>query len=359
MKNFRITRISEPENSAWRIFRARKSIQANPDYQRSSDVWNLEKKQLLIDTVINGFDVPKLYFHRFRSPLIFGDNQYEYAIIDGKQRLEAIWDFIEGRYALSQDFECLWDDSFAAAGMTYAELGLNYPDLRNAIDSYALTIVCIETDDVEIIEDMFSRLNEAVPLSAAEKRNAKGGPVPLAVKNLVNNDFFKRNIPFGNNRYRHYDLAVKFLFSMERNQIVDTKKKSLDDYVVGWAGSNARSAELPIYSSAVQVVSTMSGVFVDNDPLLRQVGSVVMYFHVFRIALQRGWGESLQRQVFVNFEKIRLENRAAIERGDAGNNEIFEFDRYAQSTNDVYAVRYRVKTFLKYALDKDVALESL
>lgn len=359
MKVFRISRISEPENSAWRIFRSRNSIQVDPEYQRSSDIWTIEKKQLLIDTIINGFDVPKLYFHRFRNLLTVGDRKYEYAIIDGKQRLEAIWDFIEGRFALSSDFECLWDSSMVAAGMTYAELSSNYPDLRNAIDSYALTVVCIETDDIEIIEDMFSRLNEAVPLSAAEKRNARGGPVPSAIKTLVNNKFFREKVPFSNSRYRHFDLAVKFLLSVEKVKIVDTKKRTLDSYVMDWAAVDSRDKELPSYQRTNEILCSMADVFIDSDPLLKQVGAVILYFHVFRIAAQQNLVADLQRQAFLGFEKRRIENRMAIEQGEPGVNDLLEFDRHAQSTNDAYAVKFRTKIFFKYALNIDVLFDDL
>ena len=222
MRPFRISRLSEPDNSAWRIYRSRDSIQIDPEYQRASEIWTQEKQQLLIDTILNGFDVPKFYFHKFPVPIESSGKTYEYAILDGKQRLEAIWRYIDGEFALSPDFECVWDPSLNAAGQTYAELGKNFPDLRNALDSYGLTVVCIETHDVEIIEDMFSRLNEAVPLSAAEKRNARGGPVPAAIKTLAAQSFFQNRVPFGNGRYRHFDLAVKFLMCAEKDKVVDT-----------------------------------------------------------------------------------------------------------------------------------------
>jgi len=53
--------------------------------------------------------------------------------------------------------------------MTYAELGKAYPDLKVQFDSFQLTTVCIETDELEMIEEMFSRLNESAPLTAPEK----------------------------------------------------------------------------------------------------------------------------------------------------------------------------------------------
>lgn len=359
MRPFRITRISEPDNSAWRLYRTRETIQADPEYQRLSDIWTEEKKQLLIDTILNGFDVPKLYFHKFPTPVTVADKEYEYAIIDGKQRLEAIWEFIDGKFPLSTDFECLWDTTLAAAGMTYSELGKNYPDLRNAIDSYGLTVVCIETNDLEIIEDMFSRLNEAVPLSAAEKRNAKGGPVPGAIKTLTASRLFQSKIPFGNSRYRHFDLAAKFLMSTEMNKVIDTKKRTLDKYVINWAAKAPRDQALPCYGTAVSITEDMANVFTDRDRLLRQVGAVTLYFHLFRLARAQGWTAEIERRKLDAFEDERARNRALVEAGESGNAELIEFDRYAQSSNDAYAVKIRLRTLLNAVFNRNVTIEDL
>jgi hypothetical protein len=359
MRPFRITRISEPDNSAWRLYRTRKTIQTDPEYQRASDIWTEEKKQLLIDTILNGFDVPKLYFHRFLLPLAIDDQQYEYAIIDGKQRLEAIWEFIDGSFALSLDFECLWDNSIVAKGMTYSELGKNFPDLRNAIDSYGLTVVCIETSDLEIIEDMFSRLNEAVPLSAAEKRNAKGGPIPNAIKQLTSQSFFQSKVSFGNSRYRHFDLSVKFLMCTEYGKVLETKKTTLDRYVTEWASKASRDSELPFFSLAAVILNDMALVFTDKDRLLRQVGAVILYFHLFRLARDQGWTEKIQRHLFEQFEERRQKNRSLVAAGENGNPELIEFDRYAQSSNDSYAVKIRLRTILQMVFDIDITVEEL
>lgn len=359
MRPFRITRISEPDNSVWRLYRTRETIQTNPEYQRSSDIWTEEKKQLLIDTILNGFDVPKLYFHKFSTLAVSANKQYEYAIIDGKQRLEAIWEFIDGRFALSADFECLWDASLLAAGLTYSELGKNFPDLRNALDSYGLTVVCIETSDLEIIEDMFSRLNEAVPLSAAEKRNAKGGPIPSAIKLLSSLPFFQEKVPFGNSRYRHYDLAVKFLMCTERGKVVETKKSTLDRYVINWASNSSREYDLPFVDLTRLILEDMANVFIDRDRLLRQVGAVTLYFHLFRLARIQNWTLEIQRHLLEVFEIERLRNRTMIEIGENGNPELIEFDRYAQSSNDSYAVRIRLRTILRMVFNRDVTVEEL
>jgi len=129
----------------------------------------MDKRQLLIDTILNEFDVPKLYLHKFHEPVKRGAKSYDYAIIDGKQRLETMWSFVDGKMALAEDFEFFKGSKVKAGNMTYAELGKAYPDLKVQFDSFQLTTVCIETDELEMIEEMFSRLNESAPLTAPRK----------------------------------------------------------------------------------------------------------------------------------------------------------------------------------------------
>lgn len=220
--------------SVWGLYRLKDRVEMNPLYQREGDIWSLDKRQLLIDIIVNQFDVPKIYLHKFPQAMERDGKTYEYAVIDGKQRLTAIWAFIDGGFALASDFAYLKSEgngiTVTAGGLTYADLARKYPDVKTDFDSYALDVVCIETDDPELIEDLFSRLNEAVPLSAPEKRNALPGPLPSAVRTLSRHEFFTVKLPFSNRRYRHYDLAAKMLLIEHRNDISDTKKAYLDDF---------------------------------------------------------------------------------------------------------------------------------
>ena len=56
-------RISELRNSSiLRVYADKNGIQTDPEYQRMGDVWNLDKRQLLIDTILNDFDMPNFTF---------------------------------------------------------------------------------------------------------------------------------------------------------------------------------------------------------------------------------------------------------------------------------------------------------
>ncbi len=341
-------RISQLRDSSVLIINAdRALIQEAPDYQRASDVWTTDNRQLLIDSLLNGFDIPKIYFHEFLPAKIVDGQTYKYAIIDGRQRLQAIWGFINGDFALANDFDYIHDNKVKAGGLTYSELGRMYPRLKVQFDGTSLSIITIQTDDIELIEDMFSRLNDAVPLNAAEKRNAFGGPLPKVVREVAETNFFKDRIPFKNARYRYLDLATKFLYFEYKGGIADTKKTYLDDFFKAFrkdpAGVDALS------SSAKEIVGNMAKVFISNDPLLRSVGMISVFYLCFKAAMEEGWTEEIMRTDIEKFENDRSANRAAAENDDGrANYDLLEFDRLSQSPNDGVALRFRYQVLRKH-----------
>jgi hypothetical protein len=335
------------------LYSERDSIKLDPDYQRAGDIWNLEKRQLLIDSIINEFDIPKIYFHKYSRAELERDHKVKYSIIDGRQRLEAIWKFINGEFPLADDFKYLHDSDADLAGLTYEELGKRHPKLKIKFDGFRLSIVTIETDDLEIIEDLFSRLNEAVPLSAAEKRNAFGGPIPTAIRSLCRHEFFKKSIPFSNSRYRHFDLACKFLLFVESNDLVDTKKIYLDRFVKSWR-DRKKSDATRLRQAAEDALDLMKRRFVEKDPLLRSVGNTTIYFYLFMLAMEQGWEEEVSRKQLAKFEETRKLNRKAAEEDiSQADYDLLEFDRYVQSPNDGYAMRLRLSILLDKVFDRE------
>lgn len=347
-----------PQSSLLVVYSEREDIQLEPEYQRISGIWTYEKRQLLIDSLINGFDVPKLYFHEFVPSKKIRGKKYRYAIIDGKQRLQTVWDFIDGNISLADDFKYLRDESVKVGGLGYSQLAEKYPQLKSRFDATPLDITTIRTDDIELIEDMFSRLNEAVPLNAPEKRNAFGGPMPPAIKEVSGHIFFAKHIPFPDKRYRHRDLAAKFLFLEFEKGIVNTKKVDLDEFVrhfKKWRREGLRKASPAAVTQLVrdteETLSLMTGVFGTPDTLLRQVGMITLYYHLFRFSKVRKVGQ-IARDMLLQFEKRREKNRKiAEEKGEtdvAVELPLLEFDKHSQTPNDAYALRIRLNIILKF-----------
>jgi uncharacterized protein with ParB-like and HNH nuclease domain len=59
-----------------------------PEWQRQ-EVWSKSKKQNLIDTILRGWKLPKFYFQKT------SDDPETFEVVDGQQRLAAIFDFFD------------------------------------------------------------------------------------------------------------------------------------------------------------------------------------------------------------------------------------------------------------------------
>jgi len=376
MPTFRMGRLSEAESRVDRLASALGRFELQPSYQRQSDVWGEEKRQLFIDSLLNGYDVPKLYFHRLpraKTPAPV------FAIVDGKQRLEAIRAFLKNEFALSQDFVDVEAESEShasiAGGKTYTELTQEHPALAGRLMERSLDVVVIETPDVEIIEELFSRLNEAVPLNAPEKRNAFGGAMPPIIRRLVrSHPFFVDRLPIENTRYRQYDLVTKFLFLTEKNDFAATKKRALDDFVRNYrddSGGAKKKAEAErLAKRTTGVLDRMAGTFEPQDELLTSVGLVTVYYMAFLFATtDAGLRANLTHDQLVAFDHVRRQNRLLLRKEQAAiasgkppktklsiRRDLAIFDRLMQSPNDGQALEYRfriLKSFLEHKQFRD------
>lgn len=349
MSHFRISQMRN--SSILRLYSEREHIQTDPEYQRMSEVWNMEKRQLLIDTIINDFDIPKLYLHEFSEPRKLGDGRIvKYAIIDGRQRLETIWSFIDGDFTLSDGFVYFADESIKARSMTYSDLSKRYPQLKTQIDSLTLPIMLVMTDDLDLIEEMFLRLNEAVPLNAAEKRNAMGGPMARVIREVSKHAFFRKNIPFSNKRYQHRELSSKLLLLTSKQTIGDTKKAYLDKLVRQYKEGNWVKKAGRLGDSVKVVLTELSKVFTDKDPLLKTQAMSVIYYLVFKSAVEGGWIDRITRDQLVAFDELRAENRRIAEEDiTQARYDLLEFDRmHLQGSNDAASIRFRQKVLTEF-----------
>lgn len=328
------------------IFAERDEIKLDPPYQRMGGVWTPEKKQLLIDSILNDYDIPKIYFHIYDRDSI-SDTGVKYSVIDGRQRLETVWQFIEGKFTLSKDFEYQRDPEMKLAGLGYEDIAKEYPRIRIQFDSFVLPIVGVHTDDEDLIEDMFSRLNEAVPLNAAEKRNAMGGFAVRIIREVSKNKYFTSKIKFPNKRYQHLEVSAR-IFLSEKNlqdyeKLIDTKKVYLDKFVRD--NSNNQDEMVKLREKVEFILEQMSNVFTDSDELLRAQGNMVLYYLLFRKAIQLEEVGKITRRKLLDFREKLTSNRLNAESDYANSSfELLEFDRLSQQgTNDASNLRERFR----------------
>jgi hypothetical protein len=164
-----------------------------PDWQRE-EVWPTEKKRKLIDSILRGWKLPKLYFQKT------SEEPDEFDVVDGQQRLTAVWAFFDGDLALS-------DESAEEFGGThYSEL----PDsISDAFDDYEFEYDEITDATDEEVKEFFQRLQEGLPLTSSEKLNSLHSKLRDYCNKLAKHSFFSKTITVANKRYAHFDIAAK------------------------------------------------------------------------------------------------------------------------------------------------------
>lgn len=73
-------------------------VDFEPEYQRDF-VWTDEDRQALLDSVFMGADIGRFVFRVKDDNEIDPENEINYEIVDGKQRMLTLLDFFTGRYA--------------------------------------------------------------------------------------------------------------------------------------------------------------------------------------------------------------------------------------------------------------------
>lgn len=281
----------------WRQQRDLERLELSPKYQRRSDLWSKYKKAHLIDSIVNGFDIPKIYIADFtigRSAL--NESKRPYAVIDGKQRFESIFGFLSNQFPLNASSIYDADPSRRIKGLFYADLVESHPDIAKRIREFSPVVMSVSTDDDKKIYEMFVRLNSGEAATSAERRNAKPGPIPHLVRELVDHPFFSSRIGFSVKRMADLNLAAKLLLIEHREGFVETKASNLDRFVQEAADRTVPSAfkeptkeqmeAIGEYTftrdRVIGVLERLAEIFHDRDPLLRAAGRIPVYYWVVR-----------------------------------------------------------------------------
>ena len=309
-----------------------------PPYQRRGRLWSAADKAYLIDSILNGFDIPKIYLADFT----WGDSNLNrsrlpYAIIDGKQRFEAIFDFFDGLLTLNDQFIFRIDPSIKIAGLGYRDIKNKYPEVIEEFENYNLHIMSVYSDLEDLINELFVRLNRSKPLTGAEVRNAMGGPVPEILRTIAEHAFFNENVRFSVKRGADLNTAAKLLMFEFYKDTRETKKSTLDKFVQNAKnyGSSERT-ELELSArKVIDVLTDMQSVFLPRDQLLSSSGLVPIYYWLVRDLNE--YKQSKLRSFLIEFESQRRNNREIMRINPSNpriDTELVEYDNYNRSTND-------------------------
>lgn len=167
------------------------SIDVAPVFQRR-ERWSPEQQSALIESFLLNVPVPPVYLSE--------DDFGTYSVIDGKQRITTIKDFMRNNLAL----KCL--DAFPEiTGMRFRELPRQ---LKNALEvrPYLRVVTLLKQSDPVLKYEVFTRLNRGGdPLNAQEIRNvAFRGALNDLIYRLSQDPFLKQQLKIKNEKSPAY-----------------------------------------------------------------------------------------------------------------------------------------------------------
>ena len=196
-----------------------------PEFQRQF-VWKHEQQSLFIESILLNFPLPPLYINK--------NVKGKYLVVDGRQRLTTLKDFLENKFAL-KGLKAFPDLN----GKFYKDLVEINPEYQTKIEDTKLLVYLIQPSvPLEMVYDIFNRINTGgTQLERQEIRNCIYlGKATKLLQRLANTDYFKQAILNGisSNRAKDQEAvlrALSFMVLDYTDYTNSTKYKGINDFV--------------------------------------------------------------------------------------------------------------------------------
>lgn len=296
------------------------TIDFNSPIQRKSGMWDDKRKALLIHSILQNsiYSVPTVYF---RKDMV-GDKKYQYSVIDGIQRITTAFDFIDNKFPLAEVPPVILDGvSYDVSGKYFSDLE---QDCQQEIIRFKMRIEAFEPEDGDTeeyvnntIEEVFGRLNSAVPLTSAQLCKAKAGTdVAILLNELLTSRFFTESASFTKAQLKTSDdqrCLLQAMMLLDRNYVSgfefkDISETSLMEYAESIKGCYT-DKQSNLLRSAVQY---LTDAFPVRDKNLKKI-NIPMLLYLADVAedaeirpmLFRQWWESFTEEDAL-FEDYKL-----------------------------------------------------
>jgi hypothetical protein len=95
-----VDRSPRPQDISWFLdLHQRGQLDLDPPYQRKS-VWTRGDKQFFLDTIFHNYPCPAVFLHK----TISDEGEVFYHVVDGKQRLQTIFEFARDQISIPKEF---------------------------------------------------------------------------------------------------------------------------------------------------------------------------------------------------------------------------------------------------------------
>ena len=254
------------------MYDGKHTLQMDHVIQRQSGQWDGDrlKKSLLIHSIFANYPVPPVYCLKEA----ISDKDYSYSILDGKQRLTTIFDFIDGRYPLDTETPSVTIDDtvYELGGKYFTDLDI---ECQQELLRFKFTIYGFEDADDDLIEEIFFRLNNSTPLSKPQKAMPLCGVENAKfIKSILSDRFFSEICQFSALQRRKSDDMCTLLQGM----------MLLDNRYEGYEFSSISADEIMRYAASIKnnyseeqknrlydIIDYLEKVFPEKDKMLKKI----------------------------------------------------------------------------------------
>ncbi|GAB6107931.1 DUF262 domain-containing protein [Fusibacter bizertensis] len=316
-KNFHIVTV----NDIYKMFNET-SLIVDSTYQRRK-VWNDSDRIRLIETILIGYVIPSLYFWDAETNPTTGKTITH--IVDGQQRVSALIDYIEGKYALQKSSLTQPELSGSYANKKFDELS---DQAKIIIWSYSIPVVKLtEVEDRETIKKLFNRLNLTdYNLRAQEKRHSTTSGIftDLAIE-ISENDFWSDYNLFNSGdikRMKDVEFCASLLLLAREGIINQTTQKPLnnayDDYMNEYPDAEEDKIRILNWIEMIKMfINERTSGFIQKKSQLYSMFTVIDYFERNRIEIKEEYINNFNKYVekyieFKNGDEVNGESIASI-----------------------------------------------
>lgn len=257
-----------------------KKYNFEPAYQRRGDVWSEEKQSFLIDSILKNYPMPPIFLHQVIVPTT---GATEYNVIDGKQRLRAILKFINDEIALPSDYDVGAFGDSRLNGKKFSELNGPLEVFKMQFWRYVLSVEYIETNDVDIINNVFDRLNRnGEPLEPQELRKAKYFDTSLfkLIEELTSNINWDSLAKIKVNRMQDSEFVSELLFFLLEGEPTDASTRmNLDLLYDKWVKKLTDSEIATSRSQFIAAAKYLNALSIDFEGF--KINGVSHYYALF------------------------------------------------------------------------------
>lgn len=197
-------------------------------------VWDINRKSLLIESMIIGYPIQALYAKR--------DENKIFDMLDGKQRSSAITEYLNDQYALTGV------DNEELDGKKFSELP---ESVQDDIISYSLTVYYFEDITDEEVNEMFYRLNNGKALTAIELTRVKARSFDK-IKEISNHEIFIEALKESQiNKYTNEDIVIKALVMLNCEK-PNLKNDFIRPYIIETEITDSMAADVKTALTAIK-----------------------------------------------------------------------------------------------------------